>query len=130
MSDKKKILVVDDEPDVVTYLQTLYEDNGFDVITAGTGKEAFEKASNEKPDLITLDITMPEESGIRCYRDLCGDDATKHIPVIVVTGVSYGYKSFEKFISTRKQVPPPAAFFEKPIERELLLKKTRELLGR
>ena len=129
MADKKKILVVDDEQDILTYLQALYEDNGFTVITAMTGKEAFAKATAERPDLITLDITMPEESGLRCYRDLCSNEKTKDIPVIIVTGVSYGYKSFETFLASRKQVPPPAAFFEKPIEREELLQKTREILG-
>jgi len=129
MADKKTILVVDDEQDIITYLQTVFEDNDYNVITAYTGVEAFDKAKSEKPDLITLDITMPEESGLRCYRDLCGDDDTKNIPVIIITGVSYGYKSFEKFISSRKQVPPPAAFFEKPVERQDLLKKTKQLLG-
>lgn len=129
MADKKKILVVDDEPDVVTYLQTLFEDHGYAVITAETGKEAYEKAVREKPDLITLDITMPEESGLRCYRDLSENEATGRIPVFVITGVSYGYKSFERFISSRRQVPPPAAFFEKPIERDELLDKTKEVLG-
>jgi hypothetical protein len=72
---------------------------------------------------------MPEESGIRCYRDLCENESTKNIPVVIVTGVSYGFKSFERFLSTRKQVPPPAAFFEKPIDHDELLKKTKELLG-
>ncbi|MBU0518817.1 response regulator [bacterium] len=129
MADKKKILVVDDEQDIITYLETVFEDNDYDVVTARTGKEAFDKAKSEKPDMITLDITMPEESGLRCYRDLCGDADTRDIPVIIITGVSYGYKSFEKFITSRKQVPPPAGFFEKPVEREDLLKKTRLILG-
>lgn len=125
----KKVLVVDDEPDVITYLNALFEDNGFDVISATNGKEAFDLAQKEKPDIISLDITMPEESGLRAYRDLQENPVTKGIPVIIVTGVSYGYKSFEKFLQTRRQVKPPAAFFEKPIDREELLSKVKEILG-
>jgi DNA-binding response OmpR family regulator len=97
----KKILVVDDEPDIVTYLEALFQDNGFEVIAAYNGKEAFEKAVNEKPDLISLDITMPEESGIRTFRDLQDHEATQKIPIIIVTGID---PQFKRFIETRKQV--------------------------
>jgi len=60
----KTILVVDDEPDVVAYLRTFLEDHGFYVVFAENGRTGFEKAKTENPDLITLDITMPEESGV------------------------------------------------------------------
>lgn len=125
----KKILIVDDEPDVVAYLCSFFEDNGFEVIPAYNGKEAFDKAVSEKPDLISLDITMPEESGLRTYRDLQETEATKDIPVVIVTGVSYGYKSFERFMQTRKQFKSPAGFFEKPIDRDELLAKVKGILG-
>ena len=62
---KRKILVLDDEPDVVTYLVSLFEDNDYIVVSAVDGKEGMEKVTTEKPDLITLDISMPEKSGIR-----------------------------------------------------------------
>ncbi len=122
----KKILIVDDEPDVVTYLKAFLEDNGFETLEAENGKIGMEKAVKDKPDLITLDITMPEESGVRMFRDLQEKDATKDIPVIIITGVSM---EFKKFIQTRKQVEPPTAYFEKPIKREELLKKIKEILG-
>ncbi|MBI5325513.1 MAG: response regulator [Ignavibacteriae bacterium] len=122
----KKILVVDDEPDVLTYLTTLFSDNGFDVMTANNGKECFDKARNEKPDLITLDITMPEESGVRAFKELQEDSLTENIPVIIITGIT---SEFKKFISTRKQVKPPLAYFEKPIDRDLLIAKVKELVG-
>lgn len=121
----KKILVVDDEPDVLTYLTTLFSDNGFEVISAGNGKECFDKARNDKPDLITLDITMPEESGVRAFKELQDDAVTANIPVIIITGIS---SEFKQFISTRKQVKPPVAYFEKPIDRELLISKVKELV--
>ena len=63
MADQKKILVVDDEPDMVEWLTTFFEDNGYATIFAHDGFDGFEKVLSEKPDLITLDITMNRESG-------------------------------------------------------------------
>ncbi len=121
----KKILIVDDEQDVVAYLSTYLQDNGFETISAANGRECYEKAVSEKPDLITLDITMPEESGVKAFRNLQDDERTKNIPIIIVTGVA---SEFEDFISSRKQVSPPNAYFEKPIDRELFLAKIKEIL--
>jgi DNA-binding response OmpR family regulator len=121
----KKILVVDDEPDVVVYLTALLADNGFEVVSAEDGREGMTKAVEERPDLILLDITMPNESGVRMYRELHNGPETTKIPVVMVTGVS---PEFKRFIETRKQVPPPAGYFEKPPDREKLLAKIRELL--
>lgn len=126
MADKKKILVVDDEPDMVEWLTTFFQDNGFETIYAHDGFDGFEKLKSEGADLVTLDITMDKESGIKMYRKVHEDPDTAKIPVIMLTGVS---REFEKFISTRKQVPPPQAYFEKPVDRDELLKKVRELLG-
>lgn len=126
MSDAKTILIVDDEPDVLTYLKAFFEDNGFRTLTAANGKEGFATARAERPDLITLDITMPEESGVRMFRELQADQNTAAIPVVMITGVS---PDFKRFIETRKQVHPPEAYFEKPIDREELLTKVRELLA-
>ena len=121
----KTVVVVDDEADVVAYLSTLLTDSGYRVLTAADGREGFEKVKLNKPDLITLDITMPEESGVRMYRDLHQDEETAKIPVIIVTGVSH---EFKRFIETRRQVPPPAGYFEKPIDREEFLDKVKEIL--
>ncbi len=129
---RKKILVLDDEPNVVAYLETLLQDNGYDTVSASNGREGMEKARSEKPDLITLDISMPEESGIRFYRDLKEDPELAGIPVVIVTGVTgYGYKpeDFEKFISSRKRIPPPDGFVPKPIDRDELLKGVTALLS-
>ena len=125
MAELKKILIIDDEEDVRTYLSTFFTDNGLSVISAVDGKEGIEKAVTEKPDLITLDVSMPEESGVRALRDLQNNEVTKNIPVIIVTGVSTDIK---RFIESRKQVHPPEGFFEKPIDRDELLKKVKELL--
>lgn len=122
----KKILIVDDEEDIVTYLQTLFAENGFNVLTAGNGIDAIRIAKTEKPDLITLDITMPEESGVKAFRELQESSETQNIPVIIVSGVD---PEFKKFISSRKQVKPPAAYFEKPINRDELIEKVKEILS-
>jgi CheY-like chemotaxis protein len=126
MTTQRTILVVEDEPDQIAYLDALFKDQGFAVITAANGREGFEKAKSQRPDLITLDISMPEESGVRMFRDLQGDPATSDIPVIVITGITHDFK---RFIETRKQVRPPQGYFDKPLDREKLLARIHELLG-
>jgi response regulator RpfG family c-di-GMP phosphodiesterase len=69
---------------------------------------------------------MPKESGVRMYRNLHDSAELNKIPVIMLTGVT---GKFEQFISTRKQVDPPAAYLEKPVKEEELLNKVRELVG-
>ena len=125
MENKKKILIIDDEEDVITYLSTFFTDNGFETKFAMNGKDGFEKAIIEKPDIITLDVSMPEESGVKALRNLQSHESTKNTPIIMVTGVSTDMK---RFIESRKQVHPPEGYFEKPIDREALLKKIKELL--
>jgi CheY-like chemotaxis protein len=131
MGEKKTILILDDEPHVVTYLSTLLEDNGYATECASNGIEGMEKIRANKPDLITLDITMPEQSGIRFYRNLRDNPEWNLIPVIVVTAVT-GYggdpEPFEKFLSTRKQVPPPQGFLSKPIDQKEFLELVQKLL--
>ena len=68
---------------------------------------------------------MPEESGVRMFRDLQGNESTASIPVIMITGVSH---EFKRFIETRRQVHPPEAYFEKPVDRDELLAKVNEIL--
>jgi CheY-like chemotaxis protein len=129
---RKKILVVDDEPSVVTYLEALLQDNGYETVSASDGVEGMEKARKEKPDLITLDISMPKESGVRFYRDLRGNPELAGTPVVIVTGVTgYGGKpeDFQKFISSRKHIAPPEGFVAKPIDQQELLKAVSGLLS-
>ncbi|MEJ2109131.1 MAG: response regulator [Acidobacteriota bacterium] len=125
MGDKKKVIIIDDEPDIVTFLTVLLEDNGYSTVSARDGKEGLEKVETEQPDLILLDITMPEKSGVRCYRELRENPDLKSIPIIIVTGVA---KDFEKFISTRRQVPPPDAYVAKPIDQQKLLDEVSRFL--
>ncbi len=126
MAKQKKILIVDDEPDMIDWLTAFFEDNGYSTISAFNGFDGFEKAEIEMPDLITLDITMDKESGVKMYRKLHDSKIANKIPVVMVTGID---PQFKKFIEGRKQVDPPAAYFEKPVDEQALLKKVRELIG-
>lgn len=128
-----KILIVDDEPDVVTYLETLLQDAGYQTVSAQNGREAMEVTRQESPDLVSLDITMPEESGIRYYRNLKDDPDLKDIPVVIVTAVT-GYggdsKVFERFLKSRRQIPEPEGFVAKPIDPPSFLALIAEVLSR
>jgi CheY-like chemotaxis protein len=124
MSGKKKILIVDDEQDILTYLSTLLEDNGYATVLAKDGGEALKQVEEAVPDLITLDVSMPEKSGIKLYREVKANDRWKQIPIIIVTGVS---GDFQKFISTRHQVPPPEGYLSKPINPEEILALIKKL---
>jgi len=130
-SNGELVLVVDDEPGIVKYLEALLQDNGYETSGAMNGNEALQKVRTRRPDLVCLDITMPEMSGIRFYRELKEAPELADIPVIVVTAVSYYGKDpepFRRFLSTRRSVPPPEGFFSKPIDREEFLRKVAEVL--
>lgn len=122
----KKILVVGDEPDVVTHLSTVLTDAGYEATPAHNGDEALHKVAESRPDLITLDITMPEMTGVKAYRRLKQDPDLRKIPVVIVTGVTHDFK---RFISTRDQVPPPEGYLEKPVSPKVLLEEVRRLIG-
>jgi len=123
---QKRILVVDDDPDARDFFVTVLEDNGYATVSARDGNEALERLEDGRPDLVTLDITMPEKSGVGVYRKLKEDEASRDIPVIIITGVS---DDFRHFISTRRQVPPPEGYLSKPVEADQLLEKVKALVG-
>jgi len=132
-AEKRTVLVVDDEPHVVAYLEMLLQDHGFATLSAADGREGLEKARAHAPDLICLDLTMPEQSGVRMYRNLKDDLRLARIPVVIVTavtGLGGDPEPLRSFLSTRKHLPAPDGFFAKPIEREKFLEKVTELLTR
>ncbi len=120
----KKVLVVDDDPDVRTFIVTVLEENNYIPIVAHDGVEGLKKVQEENPDLITLDVLMPRGSGIRLYRTLKTDLSFKSIPVIMLTGIAL--KSFlrsQKVLAEFKgeEVPVPEFYLEKPVEPEELI---------
>jgi CheY-like chemotaxis protein len=130
-SEGKKVLVVDDEQDVRVYLSRLLEENGFRAACASNGEEALRAVEKERPDLITLDLSMPETSGVRFYQTLKSRADIADIPVVLVTGVTGpgGSRDTEHFYNTRRQVPPPDGFIAKPVDPEEMLRLVRKLIS-
>ena len=129
---QKKILVIDDELDVLTFITSILKNNGYLYVTAENGIEGMEKARAEQPDLITLDLLMPERTGIKFYREIKKDEGLKGIPVIMVTGIAseaHQFADFKKFIYERN-IPAPAGYIEKPFNAENLIEKIKKALGK
>lgn len=125
----KKILIVDDDPDVRLFSASVVEDLGCEAVEAGDGEEGQRMVAQENPDLIILDVMMPLQSGIRLYRALKTDDAFAHIPVIVLSGISK--RSFLKSQEALAafgggEVPAPEAYLEKPADAETLADRIRQ----
>jgi twitching motility two-component system response regulator PilH len=122
----KKILIVDDEQDARTYLEVLLQEHGFETKCVDDGDVAWTTVREYGPDLITLDIIMPRETGVKFYRQLCKDPALSKIPVIICSGVTR-YK--ELFARDHLTMPKPVAFMEKPLDREKFMETIRAALG-
>jgi DNA-binding response OmpR family regulator len=121
--ESKKILIVDDEPDVASLLNLMLKSKGYETITAGDGQEALEKARREKPDLIVLDIMLPRLDGYKVARMLKFDEKFSHIPIIMVTA-----KIQEKDKKTGLEMGADA-YVTKPFDTAMLLEKINEVLA-
>lgn len=129
----KKILILDDEPDIVMYLEALLGDHGYRTLSARNGRAGMDLTRQEKPDLVTLDLSMSEGSGTRYYRELRSDPMLSYIPVILVTavlGVGGTFDAFTRLLQGDEQVPPPEACVPKPIDKEEFLGTVRRILSR
>lgn len=139
----KRILIVDDEPDAISYISSVLEDNGYDSLSAENGEEGLELAKKEKPDMILLDLIMPEKSGMLMFQELKKDPELGKIPVIVVSGASEALgvdlrnfmikqprRGKEKVVETtgQTQFTEPDAYVEKPVDPNELIKVIEENL--
>lgn len=126
----KKILVVDDEPDVRNFLAACIEDAGFNVDTACDGAEALDKLQADPPDLMTLDMVMPRVSGINLMRKLRAMDKFTRLPVIVITAHAHDelgsedIKDFNAFASGMR----PRYTMEKPVTPKKLVTAISDIL--
>jgi len=118
-----RVLVVDDERDVVELVKFLLERDGHKVIEAFNGREALEKAYAELPDLIILDIMMPEMDGYTVNARLTETESTKHIPVIILTAKGQMRDVFEMASNV-------AFYMEKPFDPKHLREKILEVLSK
>jgi CheY-like chemotaxis protein len=114
----KKILIIDDDPVIVKYLEAVFSDNGYATCSASSSTEGLEVVKREKPDLITLDLQMPGEWGPRFYRKLRKDKAVRDIPVIVVSGIDGDHA-----------IKDAIAFVSKPFDPEKLIGIVKNTIG-
>ncbi|MFC1659994.1 response regulator [Gemmatimonadota bacterium] len=119
-----KILVVDDDPDAREFICTVLSDSNATVVEARDGVEALEVARRSKPDLVTLDITMPGKSGSEVYKEMREDDELRSIPVCIVSG----QPELRRLIYQRV-TPPPEGYLDKPIDEDKLLLSVRKILA-
>jgi len=128
----KKVLVVDDDPDVRSFVVTVLEENGYTPLVAHDGVEGLEKIQDALPDLVILDVLMPRGSGIRLYRHLKTDGALKDLPVIMFTGIALrSFLKSQKVLDEFKggEVPRPDIYLEKPVEPEELVQAIETKIG-
>lgn len=114
----KKILIIDDEPDVITYLSTVLKSYDYLPYSVNNAISAMEKVDEIKPDLVCLDIMMPKETGISFYTRLKQDRTYKDIPVIIVSGAVQAADFDIKDFVDDESIPPPEHYIEKPINVE------------
>lgn len=114
----KKIMVIDDDPIIVKYLVTLFSDNGYETCSASDGVEALEVVRSMRPDLITLDLEMPQEWGSRFYRNLTKEEELKKIPVVVISG-----------LAGQHAVKDAVAFIKKPFDPDKVLGIVKKTIG-
>ena len=115
----KKILIVDDDPNIISYLTDLFSDNGYDTCAASDGPEAMDALKAEKPDLITLDLEMPDEWGPRFFRRMMKEQEFRNIPVIVISGLTGAEYAIQKAVAS----------LTKPFDRDELLKIVKDNIG-
>lgn len=130
----KKVLIIDDDPDVILFISTLLKDHNYETIDAYDGVEGLTKARTENPDLVLLDLMMPRRSGIAVLGEMKRDAQLRKIPIIMVTGVAGETGiDLEAFLkrSMGKGGPAirPDGYVEKPIDPEKLLNIIREKIG-
>ena len=116
---KNKILIVDDEADIIEFMTVFLEDNDFEVRSADNGIKAMDLVKQSKPDLILLDLQMPEQTGTGFYRRLHNSKQYKDIPIIVVSGLA----------GRKLAVSKSVVVIDKPVDKQKLLEEIHKVLG-
>ena len=120
----RNILVVDDEPDALTFIATVLEDHGATVHRATDGDEALNLIGREELDLMTLDLAMPGKNGVDVYIELRENPALPQVPVCIITG----RPEMRKLIYERQTIQPPEGYMSKPVSEKNLLINIRKIL--
>ena len=144
----KKILIIDDDENIVKYLSLALSKNGYEPFGAYDGKEGFDRVGETRPDLIVLDIMMPKRTGWVVFRQLRGHDEYKSIPVIMLTSIADvmdeqeataaeepeydGLRSvLKKAVQQMREegLEKPEMFVDKPVDPHDFIEKVRSLIG-
>jgi len=128
VAKRKQVLVIDDEPDVVSYISSILEGHQFSVQTASDANEAEAIIKENPPDLILLDLMMPGRRGIQLFNRLKKNEDTKDIPLIMVTGIKEKLNIDWKEITDNLKARKPDGFIEKPIEPLILINTVKDVL--
>ena len=128
MGEKKRILVIDDEPDFVSIVQTNLEREGFEVEVAYDGVEGLEKVKANPPDAIVLDVIMPEKDGYQVCSELKSDKRYAQIPIVMLTAVASRVSSTR--YSHREGMSMEAEdYLPKPASAKQILESVKGLLN-
>jgi CheY-like chemotaxis protein len=128
---KKKILFVDDELDMRIFLSTVLKTKGYEPVAARNAIEGIQKARDVGPDLVIMDVMMPQAGGVTLFQELKKDERLRHLPVIMLTGVSekaFSHHLHMLNVRMDESLPPPEAYMEKPLNPELLVATIERLL--
>jgi len=128
---KPRILIVDDQPDITTYLSTVFDDHGYETSIATSCEDAYTQAVDQAPDLICLDVMMPEESGLGLYRRLRDNPRLARIPVVIVSAFAEAEldDEFAKGGVNGVPLPRPDGYVEKPVDAADLVRAIEALLS-
>ena len=123
----KRVLAIDDEPDITEYYSTMLTDHGWSVRIANSGDDGIALAAEQAPDIVILDVMMPDRGGLSTLVALRKNPGTKDVPVVLVTGIQESLtQDFKSYLDRFKHYPPNA-YLEKPIDADALLAKLDEL---
>jgi DNA-binding response OmpR family regulator len=123
-TDTKQILCIEDEPEMIDLIRLILGRRGFEVVGAAGGKEGLEKVRQHPPELVLLDLMMPDMDGWEVYQQMKADDKTKNIPVIVVTAKA---QSIDKVLGLH--IAKVDDYIAKPFSPQDLLNSVEKVLG-
>ena len=148
MPEDKQVLIVDDSEESVVFLSEILEEHGYPYRVARNGKEAMKAMRESRPDLVLLDVMMPQKGGVAVFQEMKRDPELETIPILIITGASevtgvdmktgeekpkesYADDFMRRFgVEVRGQLKTitPDAFIEKPIDPKAIAAKIKEVL--
>ena len=120
----KNILCIEDEPEMIDLIRIILNRHGFDVQGADGGREGLEMIKKNPPDLVLLDLMMPDIDGWEVYQQIKADEKTKHIPVVIITAKA---QNVDKVLGLH--IAKVDDYISKPFSPDTLLKSVRKVLG-